>query len=186
MSVRKHPVKFVRWPSESLLRNYYKSRGMPCLLVVETGAQAPICTGPNEDWIRVPVSREDVESRVEALQRRMYTQTTPVIDSAGVLHYGERSIALSKVQVHLMDQFIEHYGEVVYRSELVQCLTEIVRSSTRNSLDLHVMRIRRRISPVGLQISTVRGSGYLLEPKKSTPFDRLHSESKAERAFSRS
>jgi DNA-binding winged helix-turn-helix (wHTH) protein len=33
----------------------------------------------------------------------------------------------------------------------------------RNALDVHVLRLRRRLAPVGLGIRTVRSRGYLLE-----------------------
>ena len=34
----------------------------------------------------------------------------------------------------------------------------------RNALDVHVLRLRRRLEPVRLAIRTVRSRGYLLEP----------------------
>ena len=34
---------------------------------------------------------------------------------------------------------------------------------TRNALDVHVLRLRRRIAPLGLEIRTVRSRGYLLQ-----------------------
>jgi DNA-binding response OmpR family regulator len=34
---------------------------------------------------------------------------------------------------------------------------------TRNALDVHVLRLRRRIAPLGLEIRTVRARGYLLQ-----------------------
>ncbi len=33
----------------------------------------------------------------------------------------------------------------------------------RNALDVHVLRMRRRLAPLGLVIRTVRSRGYLLE-----------------------
>jgi DNA-binding response OmpR family regulator len=33
----------------------------------------------------------------------------------------------------------------------------------RNALDVHILRIRRRLAPLGLAIRTVRSRGYLLE-----------------------
>ena len=33
----------------------------------------------------------------------------------------------------------------------------------RNALDVHVLRLRRRLAPLGLAIRTVRSRGYLLE-----------------------
>ena len=32
----------------------------------------------------------------------------------------------------------------------------------RNALDVHMVRLRRRVQPLGLTIRTVRGRGYLL------------------------
>jgi DNA-binding response OmpR family regulator len=33
----------------------------------------------------------------------------------------------------------------------------------RNALDVHVLRLRRRLEPLGLVIRTVRSRGYVLE-----------------------
>ena len=33
----------------------------------------------------------------------------------------------------------------------------------RDALDVHMLRLRRRIAPIGLAIKTVRSRGYLLE-----------------------
>ncbi|HEX2272971.1 MAG TPA: helix-turn-helix domain-containing protein, partial [Acidimicrobiales bacterium] len=35
----------------------------------------------------------------------------------------------------------------------------------RNALDVHILRLRRRLRPLGLAIRTVRSRGYLLEPE---------------------
>ena len=34
---------------------------------------------------------------------------------------------------------------------------------TRNALDVHVLRFRRRVAPIGLELRTVRARGYLLQ-----------------------
>ena len=34
---------------------------------------------------------------------------------------------------------------------------------TRNALDVHILRLRRRIAELGLEIRTVRSRGYLLQ-----------------------
>ena len=158
-------IKFVRWPAEADMRNDCGRKGVPCLLVVERGARPPICTSASEDWIRAPASREDVEARVQALHQRTYGRGTPAIDSSGALCFGNKTIIVSNVQAELMEHFIAHYGEVVYRSELAELLARQAPTPTRNSLDLHIMRLRRRISIVGLCIRTARGRGYLLEPQ---------------------
>jgi DNA-binding response OmpR family regulator len=52
---------------------------------------------------------------------------------------------------------------VVTRDELCAGLGTEERRSTRNSLDLQIMRLRRRIEPIELAIRTVWGQGYVLE-----------------------
>lgn len=145
------------------LRHQYRAEGVPRLLVVEGGARPPICNDPFEDWVRAPISRGDLEARVIALKNRLDSRQTPRLDSAGVLSYGEQSITISKAQAELLEILIEHFGEVVYRHELEQRLADRTPKPSRNALDLHIMRLRRRLVTIDLAIRTAWGRGYLLE-----------------------
>lgn len=156
-------VKLIRWPVESDVRNDCRKSGIPCLLVVEAGNDAPVCVDPEEDWIRAPAPRRDVEARIEALTQRAAGRKFPTVDSTGVLHFGTSSVAISSIQMGIMEQFADHYGEVVYRSELEQQVIRATGKISRNALDLQIMRLRRRVSEVGLSIRTVWGRGYILE-----------------------
>lgn len=156
-------VMFVRWPAQTDLRNRCRRDGVPRLLVVEAGARPHVCNDPFEDWVRAPISRDDLDARVRALQNRVNSRQIPTLDSAGTLTFGSHSITISNVQTELMELLIEHFGEVVYRHELSQRLAERLQRPTRNSLDLHIMRLRRRLSPTNLVIRTAWGRGYALE-----------------------
>ncbi|WP_369193288.1 winged helix-turn-helix domain-containing protein [Streptomyces djakartensis] len=131
--------------------------------MVEAGARPPVCNDPFEDWVRAPISRDDLDARVRALQNRLDSRQIPTLDSAGTLTFGSHSITVSNVQTELMELLIEHFGEVVYRHELAQRLAERVQRPTRNSLDLHIMRLRRRLASTDLVIRTAWGRGYALE-----------------------
>lgn len=131
--------------------------------MVEAGNDAPVCVDPREDWIRAPAPRGDVEARIQALAQRAYGRKTPALDSTGILCFGTDSVAISNTQIGMMEHFVAHYGEVVYRSELEQRLAKDTGKITRNALDLQIMRLRRRIASVGLSIRTVWGRGYILE-----------------------
>ncbi|MCI4061473.1 winged helix-turn-helix domain-containing protein [Micromonospora sp. R77] len=163
MGVSNNGVIFLRWPAQRELRSRYNRDGVPRLLVVEGGAQPPVCVDPFEDWVRAPISQYDVEARVRALQNRLNSQRIPTLDAAGTLSFGGQSVTLSNAQATLMELLIERFGEVVYREEFVDALRAQVQKLTRNSLDLHVMRLRRRIQAMGLSVRTVWGRGYLLE-----------------------
>lgn len=156
-------VKLIRWPIEADARNDCRKAGIPRLLVVEAGNDAPVCVDPTEDWIRAPAHRGDVEARIQALAQRAYGRKVPTVDSTGLLYFGTRSVAISTTQIGIMEQFVTHYGEVVYRSELEQQVVRATGKISRNALDLQIMRLRRRIAVLGLCIQTVWGRGYLLE-----------------------
>lgn len=158
-------VRFVRWPIEAGILSECRRDKTPCLLVVEGKAKAPICTEPWEDWIRTPAPQQDIEARVKSLIQRTHGSMIPIVDSTGVLHFGKDSIPISSSQVSLMDQFIAHFEELVYRAELEQCALQQSKGITRNALDLQIMRLRRRISAIGLDLTTVWGRGYILEPR---------------------
>jgi hypothetical protein len=158
-------VKFVRWPAQAGLRNHCRREGIPCLLVVEGGAEPPLCADPREDWVRAPISRKDLEARVTALRHRAKSRRTPVLDSSGTLYFDAQWVTISTTQTELMELFVARFESVVPRHELRQRLVRATLSNpTRNSLDLHIMRLRRRLVPVNLAIRTAWGRGYLLEP----------------------
>jgi DNA-binding response OmpR family regulator len=158
-------IKFLRWPADESLRHRYKREGVPCLLVVDPGAKPPTCTDLTDDWIRSPAPRQDIEARIATILRRLNVQQTPFIDSSCVLHFDNKSTVISPIQAELLKKLVANYGDVVHRDELEQELASFTHAPTRNSLDLHIMRIRRRISGLGLCLETVWGRGYILEPQ---------------------
>lgn len=163
VSVRNSDVIFVRWPVQADLRTRCRQDGVPRLLVVEGGAQPPISNDPVEDWVRPPVSRDDLQARVRALQNRFNSRRVPTIDSTGTLSFGRHSITISTTQTELMRLLIDRFGKVVYRIEFMQRFATRTPALNRNSLDLHIMRLRRRLLPIDLSIRTVWGRGYMLD-----------------------
>lgn len=100
---------------------------------------------------------------MSALQNRFNSRRVPTLDPAGTLSFGRHSVNISTTQAELMKLLIERFGEVVYRNEFVHRLGTQMYTLTRNSLDLHIMRLRRRLVTIDLSIRTVWGQGYLLE-----------------------
>ncbi len=161
-------VRLLRWPAESAKRRQCMEEGLLRLLVVEGGAPAPICSDVREDWARAPISNEDLRARVAALRARSYPFTVPTVDSNGALKYRDRVVAVSPVETALLDSLTGSFQGVVYREELLDRLGESQACISRNALDLHIMRIRRRIRPLGLVLQTAWGRGYILEPATRT------------------
>lgn len=158
-------VKLVRWPAESETRLRYAEEGTLRILIVEGGAPAPLCRDVREDWARAPISRDDLHARMDALRAKAYSIEVPEVDPKGMLKYGDRVVPLSPVETSLLEILIAGFRSLVHRKELLDCLTKRQASNSRNALDLHIMRIRRRIRPLGLAVQTARGNGYILEPE---------------------
>jgi two-component system OmpR family response regulator len=133
--------------------------------VVEGDAEAPLSSDPYEDWVRPPVPRGDLEIRKAALRNRKAQEASPVLDPGGLLTFEFRSVCLTRTQAWLMDFLIARLGQVTGREELYEHLSRRAeRLPTRNSFDLHMMRLRQRVEEVHLTLDTVWGRGYVLQP----------------------
>lgn len=161
-------VSLVRWPAETERREALRLAGEPRLLLVEQGAP-PVPADHREDWIRLPADDVDLRVRVEALRRRLGAETigAPHIDDDGVLRVSDRWVALPPVEARLAGVLVDRIGAVVSRDTLTRAGWP-GGSSSRNALDVHVLRLRRRLAPLGLAIRTVRSRGYLLERADGT------------------
>ncbi|MCP2259026.1 Transcriptional regulatory protein, C terminal [Streptoalloteichus tenebrarius] len=156
-------VQLVRWPAEAALRDHCRALGVPRLLVVERGASAPISADFREDWVRAPICKNDLKARVAALRARVSAHRVPQLDPSGVIRFGTRSVTISPTQAELLELLVERFGQLVPRKALGARIAGRPGGATRNALDLHIMRLRRRIQPLGLAIRTAWGRGYLLE-----------------------
>lgn len=154
----------MRWPTEKDRLGTLRELGVPRLLVLERDAVPPSVLDVLEDWVRRPISEADVRARIDNLAQRARTAgiTPPTIDSDGVLRYRERWVSLPPVEARIAGALAQRFGAVVRREALTDAGWPDDPPS-RNALDVHVLRLRRRLSPVDLVIRTVRSRGYLLE-----------------------
>ena len=162
-------VVLVRWPSDELARDRLRDAGVPRLLLVETQAPPPQTIDDLEDWIRIPADEADLHARVDALDRRasLRVRAVPELDDNGLLRVAEGWVPLPPVEARLTGALLERYGAVVSRDALARAGWPDG-APGRNALDVHVLRLRRRVAPLRLVIRTVRSRGYLLE--SSEPF----------------
>ncbi len=162
----------VRWPHDEQRRRELAARRVPRLLVVEDDVPAPEGDDCLEDWVRMPVGDADIGARARTLARRRDHHRAahqagaglPSLDGDGVLRAGDHWAPLPPVEARLMREFIRRFGAVVSRSQLAAAGWP-AQAPGRNVLDVHVLRLRRRIDPLGLAIRTVRARGYLMETR---------------------
>ena len=112
----------------------------------------------------MPADEVDLHARVEMLDRRLarrdrwrcpISTMTACCGSAGW-------VPLPPVEARLTAALLDRFGAVVSRDALGRAGWPDG-APGRNALDVHVLRLRRRLAPLGLAIRTVRARGYLLE-----------------------
>jgi DNA-binding response OmpR family regulator len=157
-------VAQLAWPAERERRQELAAHGRPRLLLVEPDSAPPVAADEVEDWIRLPAPPDDVEARVLGLLRRVEAREVgrPRIDHEGVVRCGEAWTALPPVEARLVRTMLGRLGAVVSRPALERAGWPDD-TPARNTLDVHVHRLRRRLAAVSLRVRTVRARGYLLE-----------------------
>ena len=156
----------IRWPAEQLVAEQLATRGVPRLLLVDADSEPPLSVDPLEDWVRLPVEARDLDAKLAALRKRAEVWSTasqpPVLDGNGRLLLGSKWVTLSPIEEQLTEVLLERFGEVVGDDQLMaQGWPDVAGSPT--ALRVQLMRLRRRVAALGLEIRTVRGRGYVLQ-----------------------
>jgi DNA-binding response OmpR family regulator len=159
-------VEVLPWPADGARLEDLRSRAVPRLLVVADDADLPLVLDCLEDWVTASASEREIEARRRALAMRgEQHKVEPQLDSDGLLHHRDSWVSLSPVEQSIAGALLDRFGAVVTREVLAdRAWPNGV--PTRNALDVHVLRLRRRIAPLGLEIRTVRSRGYLLQARE--------------------
>lgn len=157
-------VAFLRWPDDADRRSALVEERRPRLLLLDAGEQPPEPSDCFEDWVVLPVEEQELASRTRALTARVarHQAVEPAVDASGVLRYGDRLLVLPPVEARLADALCDRFGVVVRRESLADAGWPDGPPG-RNALDVHLVRLRRRLAGIGLTLRTVRSRGYLLE-----------------------
>jgi DNA-binding response OmpR family regulator len=155
-------VARVLWPDEADKRLALRSAGVPRLLLVTGEAGPPEVDDPIEDWVWRSAPDQEVQARARTLLVRALGSERPAVDADGVLRFEGRWATVPPVEARLCRALVDRFGTVVQRDELAEAGWP-AGPPGRNALDVHMLRLRRRVLPLGLTIRTVRSRGYMLE-----------------------
>jgi two-component system, OmpR family, response regulator len=163
-------VTVVRWPREAALRDRLAGESRARLLVVDDGSAPPLVTDLLEDWVWSSADQSETRARMETLAHRASSSRSgpPTLDDDGVLRHHALWVPLPPVEGRLARVLLDRLGAVVSRDALARAGWPDG-APGRNALDVHVLRLRRRLATVDLAIRTVRSRGYLLEAVEPAP-----------------
>lgn len=158
-------VALVRWPVEASMRDALAALGRPRLLLVEPGVQPPDTVDLEEDWLRWPPEPAELLLRAQTLSRRAAESVEPlpfVLDEHGVLHRGDRWVAISETQVPILELLLNSLGRVVRLDTITEAYIAAGGSGHPASVRTALSRLEARLRPVGLDLTSVRRRGVVL------------------------
>lgn len=154
-------VVILRWPEQVDEVERLDRAGVARLFLLEAEVPPPEIESCLQDWIRLPATDADVRARLRALEHRASThQSIPAVSEFGELSHRGRSLFLSPLDQRVAEVLVAHFGDVVAESDVRNHVWP--EGATQQALRVHVSRLRHRIAPLGLTITSVRCSGYVL------------------------
>lgn len=155
----------VRWPDDRGALPELVLRRVPVLLLLDGDSAPPPGDDPLIDWLRLPVDARDLDARLERLRelasRWSPAPSEPMLDGAGRLYRQARWVPVTPTEEILLSALLDGMDKIVLRRDLLARGWPDGGASDA-SLRLHMMRLRQRIRPLGLEIRTIRGKGYAL------------------------
>lgn len=124
-----------------------------------------------DDYLCKPFELLELEARARALLRRDSSAGAAVI-SAGTLRFDSASrcatvdgqlLDLPRREFCLLEILLHRLGQVVSKEQIAAQLFDFDDEAGPNAIELYIHRLRKKLSPAGVQIRTVRGLGYLLD-----------------------
>ncbi len=135
--------------------------------------------GGADDYLVKPFSFAELGARLRALARRGPIARPALLEAAGLrmdpathrVWRDDQEIALSATEFVLLEAFMRHSGQALSRFQLLERAWDHDYENRSNVVDVYVRYLRAKIDePFGTDsIETIRGVGYRLRSRKSTP-----------------
>lgn len=126
-----------------------------------------------DDYVLKPFDMPELMARVRAHIRRTQTISTSEI-TYGPLSFdiGSRLVRvsgeplnLSARELGILEALLLKTGKVITKEMLVEKLCSWDEELGSNAIEVYVHRLRKKLQPYGVDVSTVRGLGYMLEKR---------------------
>ena len=123
-----------------------------------------------DDYITKPYNIPVLLARIKAVLRRGSTSGADILEldglrlnlTKGTVTANEQSQVLSRNEMQILACLMEHAGEIVSRSDLIETLWDNKIYIDDNTLSVNVTRLRTKLAAIGKPdwIKTRRGMGY--------------------------
>ena len=163
----------------SLLSKLRQKRETPVMMLTACGAEEERITGYSngaDDYLAKPFNITELLLRIEAILRRTRYLVESQIEQDVIktpffhldrkqnrVHRDDLEVVLTPIEFKVLWALVKQSGEVLSKPHLYQSVLNKEYSRYDRSLDMHVSRIRRKLSQRSIDVSaleTVHGEGY--------------------------
>ncbi|CAN7186287.1 response regulator [Pseudoduganella sp. LjRoot289] len=151
----------------------------PVLILTARGGLEERVQGLNlgaDDYLAKPFELAELEARVKALLRRSVGNEA-LVHSCGALSfdtvtrmfsYHGAALALTPREHAVLEALISRAGRAVSKEKLFDEVFALADDANLDAIDLYIHRVRKKLEssqPGATAITTLRGIGYLLQPR---------------------
>jgi DNA-binding response OmpR family regulator len=176
-------VMLPRMGGMDVLKQLRARSSVPVLMLTARGDDIDRIIGLEvgaDDYLPKPFNPRELVARIKAILRRIderrtglekFTAGDILIDtSLREAYVGDRSLPLTTIEFDLLEVLVRNPGRALSREYLTGVALGRKLGAFDRTIDVHISNLRRKLDEHrGIQrIKTIRGSGYLLAPRKAT------------------
>jgi two-component system OmpR family response regulator len=128
-----------------------------------------------DDYLSKPFASEELLARMAALARRGRVLRSRVIEHGTLsldLHRKRAVVQgapldLSPREFSILAYLFSNMGAIIGKDRISGAVSSWDEQLSPNAVEVHVSRLRAKLEPAGIDIRTIRGLGYLVEPPRN-------------------
>jgi two-component system OmpR family response regulator len=128
-----------------------------------------------DDYLTKPFKLPELEARLRAQIRRSNSLLASTIEYGPIvlnitdkmLTVNGEQMLLSPREFGVLEMLLSRVGRVVSKESIVEALCKWDEGVGNNAIEVYIHRIRKKLEPIGINVLTIRGLGYLLQKAQS-------------------
>lgn len=159
---------------EVLLRWRGQGKDLAVIILTANDGLASRLQGLNngaDDYLAKPFEPEELVARLRAITRRRSGNISNLLAVGALsfntdsreLHFGAQRLPLSPREAALLELLMSAPGTAVPKSRIISAMSSWESNFSANSVEIYILKLRRKLAEAGVNIVTLRGVGYVLE-----------------------
>ena len=130
-----------------------------------------------DDYVTKPFRLEEVQARVNALNRRSAGRSQDLVDYGAIcINFKTRrvllegdALVLTSYEYNTLEYLVHRAGDVISKTELIEHLYAQDYDRDSNVIEVFIGRLRKKLDPANTlkPITTIRGAGYCFSLERS-------------------